>query len=777
MKSIIKNKTRNILVFVLMLTLTSALLSYLPLVSATELPTYSYVVVAPNPVGVGQTVTVTFFSNRVAPVFEGVPAWENLTLIVTNPSGVIQELGPLKTDSAGIGFTSYTPDMVGTYSFQLNFPMHMTFFGNIYLPSTSEIDYLIVQEDEVTYLPQTPLPEDYWTRPINSENRFWSSISGNWLAEGYEMASLFTWNAYNPYTKAPNSAHIVWTKPIAFGGLIGGKYDSKNYYTGLSYEQKFLPPIIMNGILYYNTPDPPRYGFTAIDLRTGEELWYQNYTGSLTMGQIFHYYSGNQHAGHPYLWDQSTTTWHMYDAFTGNWILDLENATVPSFAFGSTTPVTRGPNVEHLMYILAGTPNPMGPFFPAGPPFYLQLWNSTVCFEQTGIIQIVPQTGVGSLRPTAGTYDWSKGIQWNVSVPAVEGGISLAAIDLDSGYLLATSVQSFGSTSPGWQMQIGYDATTGEQLWVENRTTPVQGSINFGFMGPMKDGVYTTFTPEEFVWNGYNAATGEQMWGPSTSPVGNALNFYPTGLQGGSRVVVDGILYSANYDGVVHAFDIQNGTLLWDFVTESPGLSVPYPNTPFYGGISAADGKIFAPSITSFPPSPLWQGMKLYSIDAITGENVWNVTGWYTSIAIADGYLVTLNNYDQQIYCFGKGQTETTVSAAPKVSAWDDIVLIEGKVTDQSSGAAGTPAIADEYMIEWMEYLYMQKPCPDFVEGVEVKLETLDPNGNFYEIDTVTSDANGMFSVMWKPPVPGKYTISPLLKGQSLTGVHMQRPL
>jgi hypothetical protein len=62
-------------------------------------------------------------------------------------------------------------------------------------------------------------------------------------------------------------------------------------------------------------------------------------------------------------------------------------------------------------------------------------------------------------------------------------------------------------------------------------------------------------------------------------------------------------------------------------------------------------------------------------------------------------------------------------------------------------------------MSEWMEYLYMQQSCPQMSNGVEVKLETLDPNNNFYEIGTVTSDASGMFKLIWEPPVPGEYTI------------------
>ena len=168
---------------------------------------------------------------------------------------------------------------------------------------------------------------------------------------------------------------------------------------------------------------------------------------------------------------------------------------------------------------------------------------------------------------------------------------------------------------------------------------------------------------------------------------------------------------------------------------------------------------------------PLFRGARLYAIDAETGEELWSSSGWLSggwrnAPAIADGYLLTQNCYDNQIYCFGKGLTETTVAGPEAVQPLGTKVLIKGTVTDQSPGdtclgipAAGTPAIADEYMSEWMDYLYMQKPYPDYVEGVEVKLETLDPNNNFYEIGTVTSDVSGLYSILWEPPVPGKYTI------------------
>ena len=44
-----------------------------------------------------------------------------------------------------------------------------------------------------------------------------------------------------------------------------------------------------------------------------------------------------------------------------------------------------------------------------------------------------------------------------------------------------------------------------------------------------------------------------------------------------------------------------------------------------------------------------------------------------------------------------------------------------------------------------MEYLYEQQGMPTNATGVEVSLDTIDPNGNLVHIGTVISDSNGMF--------------------------------
>ena len=138
--------------------------------------------------------------------------------------------------------------------------------------------------------------------------------------------------------------------------------------------------------------------------------------------------------------------------------------------------------------------------------------------------------------------------------------------------------------------------------------------------------------------------------------------------------------------------------------------------------------------------------------------------------AIADGYIVAGNNYDNRMYVYGKGPSATTVTVQNDVIARGSSVLIKGTVTDQSSGAKGTPAIADADMEAWMEYLYMQQAIPANAKGVEVTLDTIDPNSNFVHIGTVTSDMSGMFKKMWTPEVPGEYTVIATFAGSESYG-------
>ena len=147
---------------------------------------------------------------------------------------------------------------------------------------------------------------------------------------------------YNPYTTAPTSAHILWTKPEAFGGTVGGEVggsEASNYYSTSQYEPKF-DPIIMNGILYYTMyPGSLTYpaGWAAVNLQTGQTLWTKNTTEVLRCGQILDMVTPNQYGSLAYLWGTpndltsalvpqylgSGPSLSMYDAMTGNYILTI----------------------------------------------------------------------------------------------------------------------------------------------------------------------------------------------------------------------------------------------------------------------------------------------------------------------------------------------------------------------------------------------------------------------------------------------------------------------
>jgi hypothetical protein len=97
-------------------------------------------------------------------------------------------------------------------------------------------------------------------------------------------------------------------------------------------------------------------------------------------------------------------------------------------------------------------------------------------------------------------------------------------------------------------------------------------------------------------------------------------------------------------------------------------------------------------------------------------------------------------------------------------------LVIEGTVLDQSAGQPDTPCMSDGDMSAWMEYLHMQKPAPMNAKGVDVSLDVVDANGNFRNIGTTTSDMSGVYSLVWKPDIPGKYTVIATFAGSESYG-------
>jgi len=800
-----KNKVAIAISLLLMFAMAFTLVS-VPLVSAHDPPwtikTYCFVNASPNPVGVGQKIALTGWIDKVPPTAEGYwgSVWHDMTITVTDPDGHEEELGPYTSDAVGGVWDWYTPDKAGEYTFVCDFPeqvayddnpypyfsffieMNKAYLGDIYEGSTSEPVTVVVQEEQIeTAFPDTPLPTEYWARPINSMNREWYALGGNWFGLGatnFGTTGLYESNGnFNPYTTAPGSGHVIWTEPIAFGGQIGGEFgpdETSLYATGTAYEAKFNA-VIMYGILYYteypgagNNPT----GLKAVDLRTGETLWEKPIITPLKCGMIYNFITGDQYGGHAYLFCAPATVgfvpyppgneWEMYDAMTGEWILNIANV--------SAGILREGPNGELLSYTVSGG--------------MLRMWNMSKCIA-AGQHKYVYQTIYSALEtwrpPIGATIDWNDGYEWSAPVlTEMDGeplGLGLTKVSGDYALLTAGGGNALagipGGHHPGWRVDVGYSAVDGHKLWGPvNRTLLKDSGVVVAATG---DGVYSEYTRQTFTWSAYSLETGQKLWGPS-EPANSSWAYYDFTAP---SVIGYGNLYTWGLAGEVYCFDLQTGDMQWSYNTGNSGVDSPFGSWPLGTWLThhvLADGKLYVRAGHDYTP-PVFKGAKLYCLNATTGEELWEELSFdiVGTSACADGYMVWFNGYDNQIYCYGKGPSAMTVSAPETTQPFGADILVKGMVTDISPGAAeyaqmarfpdGVPAISDEDMSAWMEYLYQQQPKPTEAMGVDVTISVLDPNGNIYDVATVTSGADGFYSATFMPPVPGKYTVYATFSG------------
>jgi outer membrane protein assembly factor BamB len=674
---------------------------------------------------------------------------------ITSPDGDTETLNLVASDAAGSGIIKYTPTQIGNYTFKVTFPGQNITQGsaiNWYKPSESAIAQLTVQEEQIQPIPYTPLPTDYWSRPINAANHGWNVLGGNWLAGGsagpHGPRCYDSNGNFNPYGTAPDSPHVMWTREIAFGGIVGEATEDTNYFPGETYDRKFQPPIIMQGRLYYNQRLGVAgwQGLYCIDLQTGEEIWFKNAT-TATFGQLLNWQTPNVHGIIPHLWAVSGSTYKMYDAFTGDWILD-----VPSVPSGT---MIYGENGEILIYTLSGAANT------------LTLWNSSKALEAS-------MSGDWYYRPTA-PVNATKGYEWNVTVPDMPGTQSI--LKIKDGVIYARATYTDGAPGTTKVGDVAYDISSDNIKKDSNNAYPTSISnmwtpVNRTFEGTLLNGfvdsdILPIFVKETMQWYGINVRTGAQAWGPTESYT-NAWGVYQPYADWQSA---NGILYAAGYDGMVHAYNITTGQNLWTWQTENSGLETVYGHYVFKdSALSICDGKLYAVTNEHSPSTPLYRGSKMYCIDAVTGQSLWNISFWGLFPILADGYAVSFNYYDGLVYCFGKGESESTITTAPKVSTLGSSVLIEGTVTDKVESAQGAAAVSEESMASWMEYLYMQQPKPTNATGVKVSLDIVDANGNYRNIGETTTDLTGAYSYTWQPDISGKYTIIATFAGSNSYG-------
>jgi hypothetical protein len=816
-----KNKTAATMI-ALFLALTIAFtLVALPVANAhtppLTYPTFAYLAFSPTPAGVGQSVYVIMWVSPNPPTAMGLAGdrWRNMTVTVTKPNGDIEKLGPWDSDPTGSTFASYTPDQVGTYKFVFNYPGQVlsqtgptgltastadligrgTYdFINDTFQASSATEYLTVQQEPIAKIPDYPLPTEYWTRPIEGENSAWASVASNWLGGAQIGATRNLWQA----GLGPESPHIMWTKPIEFGGIVGNfttvgissyAIPDVGFYSGGAYEGRLAQPMIISGKLYFQMPlnhaggsRSSGSGYVCIDLRTGEQIWLNEQLGvpyigvfapdrPLIKGQLFNYESQNQHGvvGGT-IWSVLGSTWMAYDAWTGKWIYNLTK--VPN---GYETYTDTGAIVRYVLNYNA-----------TAKKGWLGLWNDTQHDVGLELAPTGTTTEAYQWRPMGKTVDMSKAYSWNVTITADLSGLGLPSIlnAIPGDIILGTStsfVRFFGTPNPYTIWAISdKPATRGQLLWIKNYSAP-SGGVSRSFPGgnPVDtvNRVFFMQDVETFAWLAYSLDTGEPLWGPVVGAT-RAFSYYGSGMGGGQvGFTAYGNLYTQGYGGEICCFEGKTGKLLWKFNNTNSGEETVWGYYPIF--IAAiCDGKVYAFDNEHSPNYPLYKGEKIYCLNATTGEEIYSMLSWAGQIGgagdstslLADGYLVYYNYYDNRVYSVGKGPSATTVEAPMTAIMAGDTAVIQGTVIDTAAGTKqseqaarfpnGVAAVSDDSMSAWMEYVYMQKPYPANVNGVEITLDAVDPNNNFIHIGTATSDAYGTFGYAWTTPnVPGKYMI------------------
>jgi len=844
LNGLFKGKTATIVLMTLLLASTLASTALLHTASAHtppwSIPTFAYITVAPNPVGVGQQAYVIMWLDKL---FSPETAlgndyrFHNYILTIRAPDGTVQtQTFAVISDSTSAQDYAFTPNQVGTYTLNFTFPgqdfnkySHPTtttdFFGNptpellvndTYLPSSAQTTLTAQQSPVPPAISGKPLPTGYWTRPIYGENSNWYTLGSNWLGAG--VPGYAGWGGTTNQQSFPGDAvgsltpHIMWTKQIQSGGVVGGNtvaIPGNTYFEGSAYSQRYINPIIVDGILVYNPPigwdgvsssfNAEPYGpTTAVDLRTGEVLWTNPDMPAPSFGYIYDAEDPNQHGVWPPVLVYSTggglfsfgpAKWQGYDAWTGKSIFNITN--VPT---GTTM---LGPSGEMLIltFVNKGPTDFLGN--PTGQAkWYLQEWNSSRLWDN---LYSGPST-VPTLQPPITDGSDPSLLDFNISIPAlttqpnIENAFYNNMLICENGSFPGTSFFAGTSNTPYPESPYNYFAINMQQgsigsiLWFNTVNAPA-GNITVapGGADPTADsghGVFVEGYKETMQWVGYSMATGQKLWGPTASMA--ALDYYGNPaipIIGG--VCAYGKLYSTGYAGILYAWDLTNGNLIWTYGNGGEGNSTYAGfNTPFgyYPMQINAIGNDVVYMVTTEHTieTPLFKGAVATAVNATTGAEIWTLsdyTGEFFGIsyAMADGYNTWFNGYDNSIYVVGRGPSHTTVSAPSTAVLFGTPVVIKGTVTDIAAGTKqqqqaanfpdGVPVASDASMTEWMGYVYQQQPEPTNFTGVQVQLAVLDSNGNHYPIGTATTDTTGTFAFTWTPTIPGDFTVFATFEG------------
>jgi outer membrane protein assembly factor BamB len=659
---------------------------------AWTIPTYSFVVASPNPVGVDQPTSIVMWVDQSPPTAVGNDGdrWHGYQVNITKPDGSseIIKVPDSSISSTSSAWIQYTPRQVGTYTVVFSWPGQtltngtgtpatagVAFVGDYFKGATSEPATFKVQEEPITDWQEPPLPTEYWTRPINAANRGWSGLASNWLKGGWlvDAGYLGQYNSawpsyYQTEGTAPASSHIVWTKPEQ-SAVSGGIMDAQ--WAGYSGDSRWSAPIIMNGKIYANAP---QYGYFCLDLRTGEQLWFKNSTDNglngeiktLTQGQLFHFHSVLTDSIYSYLISISGSTWYFINPDNGNYLFKIVN--VPS----GIAATDEGGSLMLYSYNPA-TGNLLG-------------WNNTQAIlpsGPTGVGQVTWSPGQGATYDAVNDTTWLKAgpsasIMWDDILPhsGYTMNVTIAKDLAPLWYVMRdtnrvpkmvmgmtfTNGIANPSTNNGWGLCPGgvsdtfsaWVATIDEHVapfspfpnksYSQNNNHGYGATVlwNKNFLVPLPGMNYTwkfadiNYDSQTFVIHckqtrqlwAYSLKTGEMLWGPT--PQENVMGYYDTGLAelASQTRTFYGMTMQSGLTGTLYSYNASTGKLLWTYNATGVGHESPYGENYPLFFAAVGDGKIYLYTNEHTPTKPLLRGSYLRCINATDGTEIWKLQNW-----------------------------------------------------------------------------------------------------------------------------------------------------
>jgi hypothetical protein len=757
----------------------------------------AFLSVSPNPIGVGQEALVNMWITF--PSGEG-KFMNGYTVTITKPDGNVETVTKQSYVADGTSWFQYTPTQIGEYKFVFSFPgeyypagyyrdgQYSTnrtgFFATAIFnpsdyvaPATSPVTVLTVQAEPVASWDglmanagQT-LPTDYWRYPIEPNHRSWAAVAGNYpWGESMVGQNQLSWHDeyYGPYIPAVSTPHIIWEKVAAIAGIIGGE-------TG-SYSQSGnpgSPSVIFMGRAYQTVSksisgQPVQSYAECYNLQTGE-IFYDVPTsaGGTTPTNIAYYLS--QPSAVPGEAATATITSDLY-TIASNRLIKINPSTGVastniSLPTGLTTMYINSGNILSYQQIYANTSIP-APDINVTDSTTGYLINWTVQGASTNFTSRI-LSNITVTIPSSYRTAYQTGAYGAFGAYDPESGISV----IQSRFLYGGF---YGSS------YVAVSMVTGKQLWNVTTTKDAMESAYRPTNAWCRHGLYTAQMERGYI-EARDLNTGQVAWRTD-------VNDYPWGeFWMYDEAAYQDMLYGTGYVGTI-AFNETNGAIVWHYADPAVPFETPYTsellgNSSTYSVQnirvvgSGVDAICYVQNSEHTPSQPATRGWGLMALNATTGELIYKISGTALGAGPASGgYLTATSSYDGTMVVMGKGQSKTTITAPQTGLTSGQNIVITGTVLDMSPAQPDTPAVSEESMDTWMDYLHFQMPIGGIynnitITGVPVSIDAVDPNGNFQHIGDTMSDVSGTFAYTWtSPSTTGDYKITATFMGSDSYG-------